>query len=157
MYAFAASNPEAHASAWLVYKDISALQNFREVDGGQGKGCRGSHPGDKQEPSHCVWPVWCQESYFKSMIASDLEECKSNCVVDAECQAGLRSSKSKGFIEFLVARASRTRAGVFVKSGSAQEDMPTSLMGGKRTRNPGNCRRDRLDLPRGGSLKGCLQ
>lgn len=25
------------------------MLNFKEVNGGQGKGCRGSHPGDKQD------------------------------------------------------------------------------------------------------------
>ena len=25
------------------------MSNFKEVDGGQGKGCRGAHPSDKQD------------------------------------------------------------------------------------------------------------
>ena len=28
------------------------MLNFKEVNGGQGKGCRGSHPGDKQDAHH---------------------------------------------------------------------------------------------------------
>ena len=76
------------------------------------------------------------------MIASDLEECKSNCVVDAECQVGphLVPRNQRVSEKNPVARASLTRAGVFVKSGSAREDLSRSLRAAKRTRNPGDCR-----------------
>ena len=76
-----ASYPSAGSTCLRLLQDASAMLNFKEVNGGQGKGCRGSHPGDKQE------------SYFKSTTTSTLDECKSVCVQDAECQ-GVSYQKS---------------------------------------------------------------
>lgn len=71
-----------------MLQDASAMSKFKAVDGGQGKGCRGTHPSDKQE------------SYFKSTTASTLDECKSICVQDAECQGV--SYQSRGLCEVWV-------------------------------------------------------
>ncbi|CAK9096309.1 unnamed protein product [Durusdinium trenchii] len=86
-----ASHPLAGSTCLRLLQDASAMNNFREVNGGRGKGCRGSHPGDKEE------------SYFKSTTATTLDECKSICVQDADCQGV--SYKSRGLCEVWVRSA----------------------------------------------------
>lgn len=83
-----ASFQSAGSTCLRLLQDASAMSNFKEVDGGQGKGCRGAHPSDKQE------------SYFKSTTASTLDECKSICVQDSECQGV--SYQSRGLCEVWV-------------------------------------------------------
>ena len=49
------------------------MNNFREVNGGRGKGCRGSHPGDKEDFLECA--LFNEELLFYIIVAPYWHPC----------------------------------------------------------------------------------